>query len=64
MVIMYANQVFTKVILREVTSMEKALLITLTIERIKENGQMGYSQVTEYLVGQMVTDMKASIEMD
>lgn len=38
MVIMYANQVFTKVILREVTSMEKALLITLTIERIKENG--------------------------
>jgi hypothetical protein len=36
--IMYANQVYTKVILREVTSMEKELLIILTIERTKENG--------------------------
>jgi hypothetical protein len=38
MVIMSANQVSTKVILREATSMEKGLLITQTIEPIKESG--------------------------
>lgn len=36
--IMYANQVSMKVTLREATSMEKGLLITQTIEPIKENG--------------------------
>lgn len=64
MVIMSANQVSTKVILREATSMEKGLLITQTIEPIKESGQMVYSQATGSLLGQMVTDTKESIEMD
>lgn len=61
---MYVNQVFTKVILREVTSMEKEHSITLIIEHIKGNGLMVYSQAMGYLLGLMGIGTKVNIEMD
>ena len=57
---MCLNQEFTRVILKEETSMERGVSITLIIGPTKENGLMACFQATESSAGRMGTGMRGS----